>query len=119
MAAPASGSAVGVGFVFYSNPNGSLWQAMQYRSSTAVHHDNHSCHAIPSFFCSRVHFVFFGIRIEHASHALSNCINGAWFAVDLVNRAAFGKPKWAGLTYIGWQWVRVGWWQLPRLSFGL
>jgi hypothetical protein len=27
--------------------------------------------------------------------------------VDLVSRATFGKSKWAGLAYIGWQGIRV------------
>jgi hypothetical protein len=38
------------------------------------------------------------------SYFLSKALNcHAWFAIDLVSRSTFGKSKWAGLTYIGWQ----------------
>jgi hypothetical protein len=35
----------------------------------------------------------------------------------MVSRSTFGKSKWAGLTYTGWQGIRVGWWQ-PFLTLG-
>jgi hypothetical protein len=38
-------------------------------------------------------------------------IETAWLAVGWVNWSAHGKPKWAGLIYIGYQGIRVGWWQ--------
>jgi hypothetical protein len=48
------------------------------------------------------------------------CCLTAWFAVDLVSRSTFGKSKLAGLTYIDWQGIRVGWWQsYLRVGFEL
>jgi hypothetical protein len=41
----------------------------------------------------------------------------AWFAVDLVSMSTFGKSKWAGLTCIGWQGIRMGYRQ-PCLRLG-
>jgi hypothetical protein len=43
-------------------------------------------------------------------------VDHSWFAVDLVSRSTFGKLKQAGLIYIGWQGIRVGWWQ--HIIFG-
>jgi hypothetical protein len=39
-------------------------------------------------------------------------------AVNLLNDSTFGKWRWAGLTYIGWQGIREGWWE-PCLRLGL
>jgi hypothetical protein len=36
-----------------------------------------------------------------------------------VNRSMFGKSQWAGLTYIGWKGMRLGWWQPRRAIFDL